>query len=1150
MKRFCSLILLLSLVACGGPSSSEKGTQSGSGSTESRIGTVRLRTGPIHSDVGLSQQSVGGERYLVHHTKESLLLDDENHGSDIYFHDLQEQRCQLISRGPAGPGNGASQWATVSRDGRYVAFESTASNLVVGDTNGFKDVFLHDRQTGKTRRLSLGPGAVQANGDSYDAQVSANGNAVVFVSRATNLIASDGNGMADVFYYDIAAETLIRVSEPAGGGEVTGSDCDQPTIYEDGNFVVYVSSGTNLPGANGIPQIYATRPKTKKVWQASRNASNESANGICSAPTFGGRTHLTFTSAASNLAADDSNGVTDVFVVSKDTLLPFLASRDDGGAPLAGNSRDSVLSADGTKLVFVTETGGAAHDFGTAPRVIRRDLVGGTNTIVSEPNEFSDGVGVTESGNLVAFATITSHSTGPDTASASLFTYDVLNPGVQALKCQKCPFPLDWPGLKGSPLSLINVDDNPVAAARGDIDGDTHIDCVVVNSPAFGTDYSLSVILNDGTGKFPTSTRIALTKKPFNVALGDIDGDLDLDLAIAHRDDDSVSVFVNTGGTFSGPTFYPVGDQPRDLAFGKIDGDTDFDLVVANFGDDTVSVLTNTDGLGTYSAPVDFGVGDGPSAVRLGDIDGDTKLDIVTADSQGQTFSVLKGDGAGSFSGLSSTAAEVSGFTPLALGNIDGDTDLDVVICGNGEASIFVNTDGMGNFGAPTALDLFSTPGQAVELGDLDGDGDLDVAVTAGVVITHFVRVFRNTDGIFVQDDDYPVAQGSVDVFIDRLDTGATNDLMVVSNVLSTDGGYLSVLLNTAGTGSFEGPTVIPVFGPHQTPSFVAVGDLDGDGDGEIGFTTNNVSGTTDIHLLTNQGDESFAGPFVGFTLATNPFTLAFADIDGDCDLDALALRSSGGVLDVLKSGGGVFSLFASLTVGDLSAAVRLVDVDSDADYDLVLANTGSDNVTIFINSDGLGTFTGPTSITVADRPRALECTDLDGDDDIDLLVRHTSSESISVLLNTDGLGTYVLSGTFSLAGLANTSSLDVGDLDGDGDPDIVMGKGNGGVSLFINSGGTFSASSGPSERANHVVLGDIDGDGDRDLITTDQSATFLRVYLNSAGTFPAPLTYAVHGRLPLRPVLHDLDGDGDLDIVVASSEGSGFSIFFNRACP
>jgi subtilase family serine protease len=145
----------------------------------------------------------------------NLVPDDTTGTRDVFVHDRQTGATELVSVDSSGnQGNGDSEVRAISGDGRYVAFLSFASNLVPGDTNGFIDVFVHDRQTGQTTRVSVDSSGNQGNGDSYEPKISADGRYVTFDSLASNLVPDDTNGKYDVFVRDrgLPAPDLVETS--------------------------------------------------------------------------------------------------------------------------------------------------------------------------------------------------------------------------------------------------------------------------------------------------------------------------------------------------------------------------------------------------------------------------------------------------------------------------------------------------------------------------------------------------------------------------------------------------------------------------------------------------------------------------------------------------------------------------------------------------------------------------------------------------------------------------------------------------------------------------------------------------------------------------------------------------------------------------
>jgi len=168
---------------------------------------------------------------------------------DVYVR-RADGSIRLVSVGIGGPANGASSEAAISADGRRVAFTSTASNLVAGDTNGVSDVFVADLDAGTITRVSVGRGGVQANAASTGPAISGDGTTISFDSNATNLVAGDRNGLADVFVRVPASDTTERVSVATSGAEqnrtATAGFAEISSVSANGRLVVFDSTATNL----------------------------------------------------------------------------------------------------------------------------------------------------------------------------------------------------------------------------------------------------------------------------------------------------------------------------------------------------------------------------------------------------------------------------------------------------------------------------------------------------------------------------------------------------------------------------------------------------------------------------------------------------------------------------------------------------------------------------------------------------------------------------------------------------------------------------------------------------------------------------------------------------------------------------------------
>ena len=173
------------------------------------------------------------------------------------------ERVSVSSDGSQGNGGSGEYVVSINADGRYVAFTSFASNLVPGDTNGYMDVFVHDRQTGQTTRVSVASDGTQANGRSADyprsVSLSADGRYVAFSSYANTLVAGDTNGYWDVFVYDRQTGQTTRVSVASNGAQGTGhSGLWGVAISADGRYVAFQSDASNLvPGdTNGLRDVF------------------------------------------------------------------------------------------------------------------------------------------------------------------------------------------------------------------------------------------------------------------------------------------------------------------------------------------------------------------------------------------------------------------------------------------------------------------------------------------------------------------------------------------------------------------------------------------------------------------------------------------------------------------------------------------------------------------------------------------------------------------------------------------------------------------------------------------------------------------------------------------------------------------------------
>ncbi len=340
---------------------------------------------------------------------------------------------------------GNSLSPAVSADGRFVAFLSAAANLVVGDSNGLSDAFVRDRQLGTTERVSVpnnadqGALGTQANGDSFGLAISGDARFVAFESNASNLVLGDTNGLRDVFLRDRQTGSTTRVNVPndadqgALGTEATGDDSFDPAISPDGRFVAIHSAATNLVLAdtNGFSDIFVRDRQTGATERVSVDSAEAQASDDSShspAISADGR-FVAFVSGASNLVPIDTNGVWDVFVRDRFFGTTERVSEDSGGAQATGDfSFDPAISADGRFVPFASgATNLVAGDTNGIRDVFMRDRSLGTTERVSvdsaggQANSVSARPAISADGRFVAFESFAANLVADD----SNFLWDI-----------------------------------------------------------------------------------------------------------------------------------------------------------------------------------------------------------------------------------------------------------------------------------------------------------------------------------------------------------------------------------------------------------------------------------------------------------------------------------------------------------------------------------------------------------------------------------------------------------------------------------------------------------------------------------------------------------------------------------------------------
>jgi Tol biopolymer transport system component len=271
---------------------------------------------------------------------------------------LQAQTTVRISVAPGNvEADDVSIGASISADGRFVAFQSSATNLVLADTNGVDDVFVRDRMTDATHRVSVHSFGIEGDGPSGAATIAANGRFVAFDSLATNLVAGDTNNRRDVFVHDRLTLSTQRVSLGAGGIESDGAS-SAPSLSADGRYVAFQSRGTNLVAGdtNGVSDVFVLDRQSGITLRASVDSAGLQASGAsdsCSISASGDR--VVFRSVATDLVLNDQNGKSDIFLRELSSVTTLRVSLASGGVEVTGDSHQPRISADGNIVVFQSD---------------------------------------------------------------------------------------------------------------------------------------------------------------------------------------------------------------------------------------------------------------------------------------------------------------------------------------------------------------------------------------------------------------------------------------------------------------------------------------------------------------------------------------------------------------------------------------------------------------------------------------------------------------------------------------------------------------------------------------------------------------------------------------------------------------------------
>jgi Ca2+-binding RTX toxin-like protein len=382
-------------------------------------------------------------RFVAFYSEASNIVPgDTNNSYDIFVRDTLTNTTTLVSLDSAGnQGNSDSYSASISADGRFVAFSSEASNIVPGDTNNYADIFVRDRLTNTTTRVSVDSAGNQGNRDSYSPSISADGRFVAFYSESSNIVPGDTDENGDIFVRDRLTNTTTPVSVNSAGNQ-TFSESNFPSISADGRFVAFESFASDLvPGdinydtETAVRDIFVRDRLTNTTTRVSvDSAGNQAYRSSGSASISADGRFVAFSSFDSNIVPGDTNSSQDVFV--RDTLTNTTTRVSVNSAGNQGNSESGSpsISADGRFVAFTSRASNIVPgDTNNSYDLFVRDTLTNTTTRVSvdsagnQGNFESGSPSISADGRFVAFSSRASNIVpGQTNNTQNIFVADTI----------------------------------------------------------------------------------------------------------------------------------------------------------------------------------------------------------------------------------------------------------------------------------------------------------------------------------------------------------------------------------------------------------------------------------------------------------------------------------------------------------------------------------------------------------------------------------------------------------------------------------------------------------------------------------------------------------------------------------------------------
>lgn len=702
---------------------------------------------------GRGEISVNGRFVAFDSGATNLSAGDTNGFGDVFLRDLQLNTTIPVSVTAAGElANGDSGTPVVSADGRYVAFDTSATNLAsLPDANGFTDVYVKDMQTGTVTRASLSTTGAEPNNESAVLSISGDGRYVVFDSEADNLVPNDTNGHGDIFVRDMQTNTTTGVSVSGNSGGFDAS------ISLDGNYIVFNSSSTNFApdDTNGRLDVFVYSMVTGQVVRASLNSSGSQGDWNSTEPSISGDGRYVTFSTASNFSEVDTYGYTQLYLRDMQAGTTTLATFRDGYA-MVGESDASEISADGRYIVYSFDDKG---DGMPTRWLYVYDRVASSNTMTVSTGasnyEWNPLLpSISGDGRYLVFASSSPNLAPGDTNN----TRDIFLKDLQSLPD---PSPTVISAMHGCP--------NGCGSAA-----DQFVDFIVTFSePVTGVDAAdFSLVIGGGiTGAGITTVGGSGSEYIVKVDTGTGDGTLRLDVL----DDDSI----------------------KDVAMNPLNGGfTSGEVYVVDKNTVAVTGIQRLDPGLTNSSRVRYSVN---FSEPVSGVDASDFVFTTTGSLAGLSVSDVSGAGS-----LYTVMVQTeTGDGTLRLDLVDNDSIMDAYSIPLGGLGL-----GNGNFTAGDAYTLDRTPPTVIAILKLDPDPTAAEAVHFSVVFSEPVRYIDVSNFALI-------ANGPAGIAITELSIDASTSIVTVStgagngtiqlNVVDNDNLFDQVGNPLGGTGAGNG---------------------------------------------------------------------------------------------------------------------------------------------------------------------------------------------------------------------------------------------------------------------------------------------------------------------------------------------------------